>query len=252
MWVKLFNGKPVRNLAHMAALVDECTDRWLLWETDDGSTLVLDRAAAKRDSPAILKQHAIAYDRSADLRGEVTGVEWPTTMAELHAEATGRPSAAAAAAAVAGGGAKEALPASGSSPHLDGGAAGGAAGNGATPSACSAGGSGGAAMATCGAVVVGGRGGDAGADDASTSVAGVFGSRAIWEGAGALEAAASAPVAPGVAPASGSSAALDAAAVVAGGQGGERGGGGATAAGGGRDGPSAGGTGAGGMLTGGS
>lgn len=70
MWVKQFNGQPVRNLAHMAALVDDCQERWLLWETDDGSTLVLDRAAAKRDSPAILKQHAIAYDRSADLRGE--------------------------------------------------------------------------------------------------------------------------------------------------------------------------------------
>ena len=70
MWVRRFNGERVRNLAHMAALVDGSSERWLNWELDDGTTMVLDRVAAQADSPAILKQHAIAVDRSADLVGE--------------------------------------------------------------------------------------------------------------------------------------------------------------------------------------
>jgi hypothetical protein len=46
------------------------TGPWLEWETDDGSCIVLDRAEAVANSGVILAQHAIAQDRSADLRGE--------------------------------------------------------------------------------------------------------------------------------------------------------------------------------------
>jgi hypothetical protein len=102
LWVTSFNGVKLRNLAQMAALVEvgtfarararavhasilpishfsdslsfarppaqSATGPWLEWETDDGSCIVLDRAEAVANSGVILSQHAIANDRSADLR----------------------------------------------------------------------------------------------------------------------------------------------------------------------------------------
>lgn len=69
LYVRSFNGEPVRNLKHMAEMVDACTDKWLVWEFDQDNTFVLDREAAAREGPAILAEHAIPADRSPDLRG---------------------------------------------------------------------------------------------------------------------------------------------------------------------------------------
>ena len=68
LWVTHFNGQKVRNLAQMAALVESATGEFLEWDTDDGSCIVLDRAEAMAQGGTILAQHAIANDRSADLR----------------------------------------------------------------------------------------------------------------------------------------------------------------------------------------
>ena len=68
LWVTHFNGQKVRNLAQMAALVEAATGEFLEWDTDDGSCIVLDRAEALAQGGTILAQHAIANDRSADLR----------------------------------------------------------------------------------------------------------------------------------------------------------------------------------------
>ena len=68
LWVTHFNGQKVRNLAQMAALVESASGEFLEWDTDDGSCIVLDRAEAMAQGGTILAQHAIANDRSADLR----------------------------------------------------------------------------------------------------------------------------------------------------------------------------------------
>ncbi len=80
LWITHFNDQPVCNLAQMASLVDAAAAdqlvEYLEWKTDDENYVVLNRAAAVEQSAAILKQHAIAHDRSADLRGEVTPADW--------------------------------------------------------------------------------------------------------------------------------------------------------------------------------
>jgi len=68
LWVTHFNGQKVRNLAQMASLVEAATGEFLEWDTDDGSSIVLNRAEALSQGSTILEQHAIANDRSADLR----------------------------------------------------------------------------------------------------------------------------------------------------------------------------------------
>ena len=68
LWVTHFNGQKVRKLAQMAALVESASGEFLEWDTDDGSCIVLDRAEAMAQGGTILAQHAIANDRSADLR----------------------------------------------------------------------------------------------------------------------------------------------------------------------------------------
>ena len=68
LWVTHFNGVKVRNLAQMASLVESASGEFLEWDTDDGSCIVLDRAEAMAQGGTILAQHAIANDRSADLR----------------------------------------------------------------------------------------------------------------------------------------------------------------------------------------
>mmetsp|Transcript_1851 Transcript_1851/g.5421 ORF Transcript_1851/g.5421 Transcript_1851/m.5421 type:complete len:526 (+) Transcript_1851:247-1824(+) len=62
------NGVKLRNLAHLAELVDSSQDKFLNFEMEGGKFVVLDRVKAMEDGPTILQQHAIAFDRSADLR----------------------------------------------------------------------------------------------------------------------------------------------------------------------------------------
>ena len=63
-----FNGQEVRNLATFAELVDGCTDKYMKFGLEGGKLVILDRLQANEDAPRILQQHAITFDRSADLR----------------------------------------------------------------------------------------------------------------------------------------------------------------------------------------
>ncbi len=63
-----FNGQEVRNLATFAELVDTCTDKYMKFGLEGGKSVILDRLQANEDAPRILQQHAITFDRSADLR----------------------------------------------------------------------------------------------------------------------------------------------------------------------------------------
>lgn len=45
-----------------------CRDKYMRFGLEGGKSIILDRAQAVREGPRILEQHAITYDRSADLR----------------------------------------------------------------------------------------------------------------------------------------------------------------------------------------
>ncbi|EIE25461.1 trypsin-like serine protease [Coccomyxa subellipsoidea C-169] len=62
------NGEEVRNLARLAELVDSCTDKYMKFGLEGGKLVILERVQAIADAPRILQQHAIPFDRSADLR----------------------------------------------------------------------------------------------------------------------------------------------------------------------------------------
>lgn len=63
-----FNGQEVRNLATFAEMVDSCTDKYMKFGLEGGKLVILDRLQANEDALRILQQHAITFDRSADLR----------------------------------------------------------------------------------------------------------------------------------------------------------------------------------------
>ncbi|BDA41920.1 Protease Do-like 10, mitochondrial [Coccomyxa sp. Obi] len=63
-----FNGEEVRNLARLAELVDSCEDKYMKFGLEGGKLVILERLQAIADAPRILQQHAIPFDRSADLR----------------------------------------------------------------------------------------------------------------------------------------------------------------------------------------
>ena len=63
-----FNGQEVRNLATFAELIDGCSDKYMKFGLEGGKLVILDRLQANDDAPRILQQHAITFDRSADLR----------------------------------------------------------------------------------------------------------------------------------------------------------------------------------------
>lgn len=58
------NGTRVQNLAHLAQLVDACTERFLNFDLRGGRTITLDRQEAVLHNPRILQTHAIPSDRS--------------------------------------------------------------------------------------------------------------------------------------------------------------------------------------------
>lgn len=66
-----FNDLELRNLAHLAELVDACKEEYMRFQIDGGKCVILDRVAAVEHGPEILEQHNIATDRSADLHALV-------------------------------------------------------------------------------------------------------------------------------------------------------------------------------------
>ncbi|KAG2616388.1 hypothetical protein PVAP13_3NG193501 [Panicum virgatum] len=61
------NGTAVKNIHHLAHLVDTCQDKFLTFEFEDDFLVVLHREEAAAASSDILKEHAIPSVRSSDL-----------------------------------------------------------------------------------------------------------------------------------------------------------------------------------------
>ncbi len=66
--VRNVNGVALRDLAHLADLVDHTTDKYLRLETEDGFVMILNVEAARQAGPRILEKYGIAFDRSENLR----------------------------------------------------------------------------------------------------------------------------------------------------------------------------------------
>ncbi|KAK9281755.1 hypothetical protein L1049_004660 [Liquidambar formosana] len=64
-----FNGTRIKNIHHLAHLVDSCKDKYLVFEFEDNYLAVLEREAATAASPGILKGYGIPSERSSDLLG---------------------------------------------------------------------------------------------------------------------------------------------------------------------------------------
>ncbi|KAK9733615.1 hypothetical protein RND81_04G078900 [Saponaria officinalis] len=61
------NGKRIRNIHHLAHLVDSCKDKYLIFEFEDNYLVVLERESATAASLCILKDYGIPTERSSDL-----------------------------------------------------------------------------------------------------------------------------------------------------------------------------------------
>ncbi|KAG6429167.1 hypothetical protein SASPL_107210 [Salvia splendens] len=61
------NGTWIKNIHHLAHLVDSCKDKYLVFEFEDNFLVVLERESAQVASPSILKAYGIPSQRSADL-----------------------------------------------------------------------------------------------------------------------------------------------------------------------------------------
>ncbi|XP_065861274.1 protease Do-like 2, chloroplastic [Euphorbia lathyris] len=62
-----FNGIEIKNIHHLAHLVDSCKDRYLVFEFEDNYLSVLEREAATAASSDILRGYGIPSERSPDL-----------------------------------------------------------------------------------------------------------------------------------------------------------------------------------------
>ncbi|OAY69422.1 Protease Do-like 2, chloroplastic [Ananas comosus] len=62
-----FNGTVIKNIRHLAHLVDTCKDKYLIFEFEDNFLAVLEREAAAAASSCILKDYGIPSERSSDL-----------------------------------------------------------------------------------------------------------------------------------------------------------------------------------------
>ncbi|XP_011033618.1 PREDICTED: protease Do-like 2, chloroplastic [Populus euphratica] len=62
-----FNGTQIKNIHHLAHLVDSCKNRYLVFEFEDNYLVVLEREATSACSPHILKDYGIPSERSSDL-----------------------------------------------------------------------------------------------------------------------------------------------------------------------------------------
>lgn len=65
--IETVQGQPVQSLSHLVAVVEASREEFLRLVTDDGRTLVLDRAEAIASNPEILARYAVPRDRSDDL-----------------------------------------------------------------------------------------------------------------------------------------------------------------------------------------
>ncbi|KAL5561572.1 hypothetical protein UlMin_031319 [Ulmus minor] len=61
------NGTRIKNIHHLAHLVDSCKDRYLVFEFEDNYIAVMERDAATAASPCVLKDYGIPSERSSDL-----------------------------------------------------------------------------------------------------------------------------------------------------------------------------------------
>ncbi|XP_057780127.1 protease Do-like 2, chloroplastic isoform X2 [Salvia miltiorrhiza] len=61
------NGTWIRNIHHLAHLVDSCKDKYLVFEFEDNFLVVLERESAQAASTSILKGYGIPSERSPDL-----------------------------------------------------------------------------------------------------------------------------------------------------------------------------------------
>jgi S1-C subfamily serine protease len=61
------DGQPVRSLRHLVDVIESADTGLLVLETQEGKQVVLDRARARREGPAILARYQVASDRSDDL-----------------------------------------------------------------------------------------------------------------------------------------------------------------------------------------
>lgn len=61
------NGTRIKNIRHLAHLVDFCKGKYLVFEFEDNFLAVLDREAAASAAACILKDYGIPSERSADL-----------------------------------------------------------------------------------------------------------------------------------------------------------------------------------------
>ncbi|KAK9137015.1 hypothetical protein Sjap_007609 [Stephania japonica] len=62
-----FNGVLIKNIRHLAHLVDSCKTKYLVFEFEDNFLVVLEREAAVAASPCVLKDYGIPSERSSDL-----------------------------------------------------------------------------------------------------------------------------------------------------------------------------------------
>ncbi|XP_061351025.1 protease Do-like 2, chloroplastic isoform X2 [Gastrolobium bilobum] len=62
-----FNGTRIKNIHHLAHLIDSCKDRYLCFEFDDSYVAVLEREAVAAASSSILRDYSIPSERSSDL-----------------------------------------------------------------------------------------------------------------------------------------------------------------------------------------
>ncbi|KAL3605020.1 hypothetical protein D5086_005879 [Populus alba] len=62
-----FNGTQIKNIHHLAHLVDSCKNKYLVFEFEDNYLVVLEREAASASSFHILKDYGIPSERSSDL-----------------------------------------------------------------------------------------------------------------------------------------------------------------------------------------
>lgn len=62
-----FNGTRIKNIHHLAHLVDSCKDKYLVFEFEDNYLAVLERESSSAASSCILKDYGIPSERSSDL-----------------------------------------------------------------------------------------------------------------------------------------------------------------------------------------
>ncbi|KAL7602098.1 hypothetical protein Lser_V15G27350 [Lactuca serriola] len=62
-----FNGTRIKNIHHLAHLIDSCREKYLIFEFEDNYLAVLEREASSAASSCILKDYGIPSERSSDL-----------------------------------------------------------------------------------------------------------------------------------------------------------------------------------------